>query len=160
MQNERIRLNFDEEHMQELYIEAKISLAKLVEFAFLLGSLANTFAKKDGIASEQLESAYTSARHVVTTILQALPESATDEEIESYIMSGAILDVITSKNIFPIIDTLSFNIVNAAVAGKATATTLNGEVVDLILDGSETSEATANDLLDLVEGMPAKKLDA
>lgn len=160
MANERIRLKFDEESMQDMYLDVKISFMKLLEITFLLGTLASDFVRKKEIPKDHLESAYLKARHILVTVLQALPESATDEDLENYILSGDVLNNITNEKLFSMIDNLTFNVIRAASDGKASASTVNSDVADLILSDSAANKEEVEDLLDLVDNAPVTKLDA
>jgi len=165
MSDEKIRLKFAEEDMQDLYVNNKVSLSKLVEFTFVLGTLATTFVRKDSVPQEHLTSAYETARHLLITVLQVLPESASDNDIEEYILSGSVLNHLIYEKAFPMMDNLTFSVIKAAQEGKAEATTVSGGVVDLIFSEDEEEQQapqrpTNNELLDLVDNMPVKKLDA
>ena len=142
-----------------MYLEGKISLSKLFEFTFLLGTIASVLSEKENVSKDSVEGAYTNARYVLVDVLQALPKTATDEDIEDYIFSGKVLDNIVAEKAFSILDTLAFNIINEAISGGASASTIDGDIADLIAS-EQGIDIVDEKLLDLVDDMPTKKLDA
>lgn len=148
-----IRIKFDEDSIQEEYLSVKLAISKLSEILFTLGTYASMLkSNKD----DEQEIGLRGIQHIVSLFGELEPPSTVEDAYES--MENIVRHIIINK-LLNSVDTIVYIAVQEANKGRASTSSIEGDLVDLIV-GNDIHENEIERLLSLVENVPVKKIEA
>lgn len=153
-----IRLKFDEEDAQEEYLAIKLTVSKLSEVLFTLG-VYDTMLNSNNDTERNL--GIKGIKHIVSLFDDAnttRPDIVTEDEAHNLV--EMLVKYIVTDKMPNSIDNAAYLAVKEAEEGKAHASSLNGDVVDLVFGDGNIDEDEIERIFSLVENTPIKKVKA